>query len=42
MAQSIPIKKDTEEVNKYKISEVIMNKGFENDPFRIIKNGESI
>lgn len=36
MAQSIPIKKDTEEVNKNKVSEIIMNRGFENDPYRII------
>ena len=41
MSQSNQPKIEAEDANKTKISQVIMKKGFENDPFRIIKKGEN-
>jgi hypothetical protein len=38
MAQSNHLKIEPEETKTNMISEILMKKGFENDPFRIISN----
>lgn len=40
MSQSNHPKIEPEETKTNKISEIVMNKGFENDPFRIINKSE--